>query len=379
VKRPLLFGVAGLLSVWTACHAQDTTTLVRSSELRADKRPQAPALRQLAAGEAVDLLALEGGWALVAPHKGDPQKGWVRAGVLSAAAVASVASGLRSGRDASTRGTVTLGLRGAEGPVWHGVAVLVSTPAFPGAAADLESLRQIAADLANAPSRLKILLGTDASAERVAAAVKEVAAGLDRGDGLLLYVSSRGTVVREQGGLCAEALVASGGGALTGAEMRRLLEPIAAARHPLLAIYDASFARAPRAMVTEGVQTPADEGRVRARYTPPQTSCATEQSFADEAGAPLRHRDQVQIAYGGTAHALDDSEKGGLLTQFFRDCLLREARQGPAPPSAQEVQACLAPRIAQRLQGVPSLAAQPLLDGDGTLPLEPLGATSPLR
>src|SRR4051812_37559104 len=96
--------LAGLLALCGSAWGQGTVTQVlRATELRADKRPQAAVLQPLAAGEAIELLSLEGGWAWVAPRATPGQRGWVRAGMLDAAALASAASALPSGRSGETR------------------------------------------------------------------------------------------------------------------------------------------------------------------------------------------------------------------------------------------------------------------------------------
>jgi len=70
--------------------------------------------------------------------------------------------------------------------------------------------------------------------------------------------------------------------------------------------------------------------------------------------------------------ALDDALKGGLLTQYLRDCLLRDA----LAPTAGAVQGCANQHIARRVQGAKGLPVPRVtLTGDASLPLEPPGAS----
>lgn len=387
--RPVALWLASVLGLAAACAwAQPgSASLTRAAELRQDKRPGAPSLRTLPAGEPVEVLALEGGWALVAPRSGERKPGWLRAGVLDLAAAASAASALPTSRAAATAATVTLGVRGDGEPRWHAVLLVADMPGHAArerraGAADVESALQIAAALGVASEDLRLLQDGAAGAQPWAAAVREAASRMGRGDGLLLYVSAPGGRVGD-GAACAEALVPRAGEALTGVDMGALLAPLAQRRHPLLAIYDASFApAAPRALAARGLRTPADEGLLRLRSDPKPGACGPGAAgFAQAAGVPLAARDQAQLAFAGEgALAFEDEFKGGLLTQYLRDCLLRDARAGGAAPSLGEVQACTGGKIAARLQGARGVAAAaPALAGDASLPLGPLAGRSQLR
>jgi len=394
VRRTIAAALAWACCLGAAAAEGDPVAVLRATELRSDKRPDAPPLRTLATGASVSVLAIEGGWARVETQGAPRQRGWLRAGTLNLATTASAASRLRSGREDSTEATVTLGVRGGSEPRWHALLVLLgrygdpSLPALAGSAADEASALQIADTLDVAPADLRVLRNADATVEGMTSALAQMAAGMGRGDGLLLYFSGHGTrAPHAHGAACTEALLAYDGRALHGADVARMLAPATTHRNAILALYDASFtaptARSPLALQAAGVRLPTDEGLLRPRFARTGIDCASRPeatSFLAAVAATAGKRDQVQVAPSAAGVALDDAHKGGLLTQFFRDCLLRDARPAAGPVLAAAAADCTNEKIAARAAGlVGNTAANVVLAGDGALALEKRSDSGQLR
>lgn len=104
-----------LLLVTPSAWAAESGTLLKAEELKAEPFRDAKTLKNLAAGEKVDILSKDGGWFKIKAGKGS---GWVR--MLSvrkgdAKKAASAASGLlalTSGRAATGKVVATTGIRG---------------------------------------------------------------------------------------------------------------------------------------------------------------------------------------------------------------------------------------------------------------------------
>lgn len=368
--------------------------VLRATDLRADKRPQAEVLRPLAPGDRVEVLGLEGGWARVRPAGAGQATGWVRAGVLDFAPQAVAA--LQSGRGSSTEGSVTLGIRGGPAPRWHALVVVAERAGrkLPGAAADLESALQLAGSLGVAEEDVTVLRGADASAAGIEAAVQAAAGRLGRADGLYVHVAGEGTLVSQglrvpqgpglaQGlGTCAEAVLAADARPVTGADWARWLAPVVTPARALLVVFDAGVAWPPR-NVSVGLRTPADDGRLLPRFAATDRRCQAPKevvALGDAAAGVLAGRDQALFAPAPRGQALADEAKGGLLTQYLRDCVLREARAGSVAPDANAARECVAERSAERVRGALAAdAVQPALHGDAGMALQPLGTRSQLR
>jgi hypothetical protein len=291
---------------------------------------------------------------------------------------------LRSGRAAATDGSVTLGIRGGPGARWHAVLVIAERPgrALPAAAADHESALQLARSLGVADEDLTVLRGEAASATSIEAALRQTAARLGRTDGVLVYFAGEGTHRAQPDGGCAEAVLAGDATAITGPDWAWWVAPLAAPPHAVLAVIDAGLAR-PTAAVSRGLSAPADEGRLLPRFAPADRPCHARKDVTTLAGAlasALAGRDQVLFISGTGAQALADDAKGGLLTQYLRDCVLRDARAAADAPDAGTALSCVREKSGERVRGaLPADAVAPALHGDAGLPLQPLSARSQLR
>ena len=91
-----VFALAGMAACLPA--TSQTTTALRATELRADKLGSAAVVATLAAGAALQVLGLEGGWAWV---ESAGVRGWARANALNLQSGSSAASGMDSGRQAA--------------------------------------------------------------------------------------------------------------------------------------------------------------------------------------------------------------------------------------------------------------------------------------
>ncbi|MFD0667257.1 caspase family protein [Ramlibacter sp. MAHUQ-53] len=366
--------VAGVLCAASlaAASAEPVTTL-RPTELRADKLPTAPVSAPLEAGAEVRLLSLEGGWAWVEARG---QRGWVRAGTLRFPASAAPASQLASGRLAGGNAAVALTVRELL-PRSNRHALIISVSRYadaayaplPGARIDRESATQMALAMQVPASNIRYLLDEQASGAAIRQAVRDLDARVQDGDRVFIHFSGHGTRYAENGASeCTEALLGYDGGwpgTLSHREMADLLAPITRKTDKLFVMYDACHSGGLVANRRAGAADRAwananDEGRLRARFAVTTQQCAAPsnvrtRSLSDEVtGRGALPQDIVHLSAARADEiSFEDENKGGLATQFMRDCLLREAKDldGSGAVTIDEVRQCAQAKIEQRLRG----------------------------
>lgn len=350
--------------------AQDSR-LNRATELRADKLAQAPVVQQLQAGTVLKVLGLEGGWAWVQAAAG--RTGWVRAGTLNLPAQSAAAATLSSGRSAENNLAFALGVRSLPARVnRHALIIGVSRyasadiPALPGARIDRESATQMAQAMQVPASHIRYLQDAEATGDNIRAALAELDAKVQTGDRVFIHYSGHGTRYKDPvAGGCVEALLAYDGGAkgtITNREMSDLLRPLTAKTDKLLVMYDAchsgGLVPAASPMRTRGFRNRNDEGALRPKFA----------EISDECGRPVNVKTRnlvVEVVEKGVlpndvVHisaardnevSFDDELKGGLATQFMRDCMLRDATDldGSGAISIDEIRVCAQEKIEKRM------------------------------
>jgi hypothetical protein len=175
------------LALCSALHAQ-TTSASRATELRADKLPSADVISPIAAGAALRLVTLEGGWANV-EHSG--KIGWVRASTLNLQSGASAVSGTETGRLATgstINAALTLGVRSMPARVNRHALIIgvsqyadVNTPQLPGARIDRESATQMASAMQVPASNITYLQDAQASGANIRQALADMNARVQEG------------------------------------------------------------------------------------------------------------------------------------------------------------------------------------------------------
>jgi hypothetical protein len=376
MKKTVKLTAAGLLLAWGFCNAHaQTTTALRATELRADKLASADVLAALPAGAALAVVAIEGGWAQVL-HESPAGKvtGWVRASSVNLTSGASTASGMASGRQASGNAVLTLGVRSLPARInRHALIIGISRyaeaniPPLPGARIDRVSATQMATAMQVPASNISYLQDDQATGDNIRKALRELGQKVQDGDRVFIHYSGHGTRYNDPAiGGCVESLLAYDGGQsgnITNREMTSLLSTITAKTDKLFVMYDAchsgGLVNIPPAMRTRGLGNPNDEGLLRPKFA----------SISEECGRPVNVKtrnlmvelndkgalpqDVIHIsASRDNEISFDDELKGGLATQFVRDCMLRDAvdldKSGAI--SMEEIRQCAQTKINQRMQ-----------------------------
>ncbi len=386
--NPLWLRLALLVSLTGPASAQAQTgvsaamgqslTMLRATELRVDKLASAAVLNLLSAGVPVRLISVEGGWALVeasaTPDKAAARlTGWVRASTVNWQTGASLASGLTSGREASGNTALTLGTRSAPPRVnRHALIIGISryaepeTPPLPGARIDKESATQMAQAMQVPPSNIRYLQDEQATCGNIRQALQELTDKVQEGDRVFIHFSGHGTRYNDPvAGSCVEALLAYEGGMssmITNREMADMLKTMTNKTDKLFVMYDACHSggvvRAAASVRTRGFANHNDEGLLRPKFA----------SSSDECGRPVNIKTRnlvVEAEVKGTLPqdiihvsasrdneiSFDDEQKGGLATQFMRDCMLRDAKDldNSGAITMDEIRQCAQEKINKRM------------------------------
>ena len=387
MKNPRIFITAALLATLNFGNADaQTTTALRATELRADKLASAQVLSALPAGAALAILAVEGGWAQVV-HDSPSGKlsGWVRASSINLTSGASTASGMANGRQASGNAVLTLGVRSLPSRVNRHALIIgisryadASTPPLPGAHIDRESATQMASAMQVPASNIAYLQDEQATGANIRKALKDLGEKVQDGDRVFIHYSGHGTRYNDPNiGGCVEALLAFEGGQsgnITNREMTSLLQTITAKTDKLFVMYDAchsgGLVNIPPVVRTRGLGNANDEGLLRPKFA----------SISEECGRPVNVKtrnlmvelndkgalpqDVIHIsASRDNEISFDDELKGGLATQFVRDCMLRDAvdldKSGAI--SMDEIRQCAQTKINQRMQNDANYKAHNLM------------------
>jgi Caspase domain/Domain of unknown function (DUF4384) len=361
------------LALCSALHAQ-TTSASRATELRADKLPSADVISPIAAGAALRLVTLEGGWANV-EHSG--KIGWVRASTLNLQSGASAVSGTETGRLATgstINAALTLGVRSMPARVNRHALIIgvsqyadVNTPQLPGARIDRESATQMASAMQVPASNITYLQDAQASGANIRQALADMNARVQEGDRVFVHFSGHGTRYNDPAvGGCIEALLAYDGGqsgTLTNREMSELLKPITAKTDKLFVMYDAchsgGIVNSASIIRSRGFSNSQDEGVLRPKFASISEECGrpvnvkTRNLLVEQVSKGALPQDVIHIsASRDNEISFDDSQKGGLATQFMRDCMLRDAKDldGSGAISMDEIRQCAQTKINDRMK-----------------------------
>jgi hypothetical protein len=383
MKKQIHTAALALCAALAACSVQaQSTTALRATELRADKLATAAVLKALPPGAVLDVIAVEGGWVQVTHES---LQGWVRAGNVNLSSGASTAAGMASGRQAGGNSVLTLGVRSLPARVnRHALIIGVSryldpaTPPLPGARIDRASATQMAGAMQVPASNITYLQDEQATGANIRKALKDLGDKVQDGDRVFIHYSGHGTRYNDPAsGGCVEALLAYEGGQsgnITNREMTSLLTTITSKTDKLFVMYDAchsgGLVNIPPAVRTRGLLNNNDEGLLRPKFA----------SISEECGRPVNVKtrnlmvelndkgalpqDVIHIsASRDNEISFDDEQKGGLATQFVRDCMLRDAvdldKSGAI--SMDEIRQCAQTKINQRMQNDANYKAHNLM------------------
>jgi Caspase domain/Domain of unknown function (DUF4384) len=366
------------LSFVGAAFAQ-SSTLMRSTELRVDKMGSASVIADLPVGSAVQLISLEGGWAQV---QASGKSGWVRASSLALNAGASSASTLSAGREAKGNTALTLGVRSIGGKAIeersnrHALIIGIgrygdaSIPGLPGAHIDRESATQMAKAMQVPTSNITYLQDEQATADGIRNALTALNKRVAEGDRVFIHYSGHGTrYVDKAAGGCVEALLAYEGttdATIPNKEMATLLSPITNKTDKLFVMYDACHSGGiisnASTVRTRGIFNKNDEGALRPKFAALTEECSkpvnvkTRNLLVEAVAQKALPQDIVHISSSRNDEvSFDDQEKGGLATEFMRDCMLRDAKDldKSGSISIDEIRQCAQTKINDRMQGDP--------------------------
>lgn len=382
----LLLGLMAGLSGLPSAQAQSsrlpapsqTLSALRATELRADKLGSAPVLQNLPAGAVLRLLSVEGGWVQVetvvpADQAAAKVSGWVRAGVLNWPSEGSAVSRLASGREASGNTALTLGVRNLS-PRNNRHALIIgisryadpATPSLPGARIDKQSATQMAQAMQVPASNIRYLQDDQATGNNIRQALQELTDKVQDGDRVFIHYSGHGTRFKDPvAGGCVEALLAYDGGAsgtITNHEMADLLKTITNKTDKLFVMYDAchsgGLVQAASSSRTRSLGNANDEGVLRPKFANISEECGrpvnikTRNLLGEVTAKGALPQDIIHVsASRDNEISFDDEQKGGLATQFMRDCMLRDATDldNSGAISMDEIKQCAQEKINKRM------------------------------
>lgn len=243
---------------------------------------------------------------------------------------------------------------------------------LPGANVDRESATEIATALQIPVENIRYLRDAEATGDNIRQAIRELGERAAAGAKVFIYFSGHGTrYFDRQFNECTEALAAYDGvwkGTVHHKEMADLLKPITGKADKLFVMYDACYSGG---MLRSNAASRGLGGEpgLRARFSEIDPQCAKpsnvkSRAWRDGAGL-LKGEGENFVLLSASRNdelSLEDEHKGGLATQFVRDCLLRDARDLDASGavSLAEIQACAQAKVDKRMAGDRLYSAQHL-------------------
>ena len=393
VQRSIRQVLLSLALVAPVAFAQNASVM-RPTEIRAEKLASSAVLVQVNQGATVRVTSVEGGWVLVEANSDKGRvSGWVRASALNMQAGASVVAGLSSGREAAGNTAVTLGVRNVPPLVprinRHALIIGVGTyedplvPPLPGTKLDKVSATQIAQAMQVPDGNIQYLHDSQATVSNIRTALNNLNDRVQDGDRVFIHYSGHGTRYKDpQAGGCVEALLPYDGmskGMISNTEMASLLAQITQKTDKLFVMYDAchsgGLVAAAATARTRGIANSNDEGALRPKFAALSEECSkpvnikTRSLVNEQVNRGALPQDIVHIsAARDNEISFDDEQKGGLATQYFRDCMLREAKDldGSGAISIEEIKQCAQGKINLRMQNDNNFKAHNLvLSGNG--------------
>jgi hypothetical protein len=374
IKSSLLCMLAGL----TVSAFAQNASVTRPTEIRAEKLASSAVLVQVNQGAIVRVTSVEGGWVLVeaSTDKGRVS-GWVRASALNMQAGASVVAGLSSGREAAGNNALTLGVRSVPQltPRINRHALIIGVgryedplvPPLPGTKLDKVSATQMAQAMQVPDNNIQYLQDDQATLANIRSALNNLSDRVQDGDRVFIHYSGHGTrSLDPQAGGCVEALLPYDGmskGVISNSEMAKLLSSITQKTDKLFVMYDAchsgGIVAAAATARTRGILNANDEGALRPKFAGISEECAkptnvkTRGLVNEQVQQGALPQDIVHLsAARDNEISFDDEQKGGLATQYMRDCMLRDAKDldGSGAISIEEIKQCAQDKVNRRMQ-----------------------------
>jgi hypothetical protein len=230
---------------------------------------------------------------------------------------------------------------------------------------------------------IQYLHDSQATVSNIRTALNNLNDRVQDGDRVFIHYSGHGTRYKDpQAGGCVEALLPYDGmskGMISNTEMASLLAQITQKTDKLFVMYDAchsgGLVAAAATARTRGIANSNDEGALRPKFAALSEECSkpvnikTRSLVNEQINRGALSQDIVHIsAARDNEISFDDEQKGGLATQYFRDCMLREAKDldGSGAISIEEIKQCAQEKVNRRMQNDNNFKAHNLvLSGNG--------------
>ena len=241
-----------------------------------------------------------------------------------------------------------------------------ANPPLPGVKIDKESATQMAQAMQVPVENIRYLHDEQATGDGLRSALQELADKVEDGDRVFIHYSGHGTRYYDKvAGGCVEALLAYDGGAsgtVTNREMAQMLKEITDKTDKLFVMYDAchsgGLVQATKTLASRGVPSQSSEGKLVPKFVETSEVCSkptnvkTRNLVVEATSIGAQPQDIIQIsASRDNEISFDDAQRGGLATQYMRDCMLGEARDldGSGAITVDEIKECAQAKIDRRM------------------------------
>ncbi len=271
----------------------------------------------------------------------------------------------------------------------HALIVTISryanpaTSELPGARIDQQSATQMAQAMQVPIDNISYLKDEQATGDGIREALRQLTDRVQEGDRVYIHYSGHGTRNEDaSSGGCVEALMAydgGQGGTITNHELADRLKAITTKTDKLFVMIDACHSggvvQAASATRTRSLTNDEDEGMLRAKFTGISEECGrpvnikTRSLLTETSAKGVFPQDIIHVS--ASRHneiSFDDERKGGLATQYVRDCMLRDAKDldNSGAISMEEIRQCAQEKLNRRLAKDPNFKAHNLvLNGNG--------------
>ena len=246
-----------------------------------------------------------------------------------------------------------------------------ATPPLPGARIDKQSATEMAQAMQVPVSNIRYLQDDQATGSSIRQALRELTDRVQDGDRVFIHYSGHGTRYSDPAAAgCVEALLAYDGGqsgTITNREMADMLKTITNKTDKLFVMYDAchsgGLVQAASSVRTRGFSNANGEGVLRPRSAAISEECSrpvnikTRSLLGETVAKGALPQDIIHVsASRDNEISFDDELKGGLATQFMRDCMLRDARDldNSGAISMDEIRQCAQEKINRRMANDPN-------------------------
>ena len=249
-------------------------------------------------------------------------------------------------------------------------------PELPGASIDQQSATQMAQAMQVPTDNIRYLQDEQATGDGIRQALQQLTDRVQVGDRVYIHYSGHGTRQNDpMAGGCVEALMAYDGGThglITNHEMAELLKAITQKTDKLLVMIDAchSGGVVQAAFASRTRNLDSDEGVLRPRSAGISEECArpanikTRSLVSEVSSKGALSQDIIHVsASRDNEISFDDASRGGLATQYVRDCMLRDAKDvdNSGAVIMEEIRQCAQDKIDRRLAKDPNFKAHHLV------------------